>query len=160
MLLRRRLCHSHYVSTTLQAISLGVQMCMISLRLKQWPGRWCGAPRASHNSRYLTRYLSALFITPTVSPASPMILHVVAYSLFCGLVMASLIWELLQQSCSMMCMGLQASLAKLLVYQPPSPPQAYKDLEARVAFLSEACEGDRALLSQVERLQRLAIPVQ
>jgi len=58
---------------------------------------------------------------------------------------------------------LQVALVKLLVYQP-SPPQdmtsqGYKELEARVAFLSEACEGDRTLLSQVERLQRLAIPI-
>lgn len=60
----------------------------------------------------------------------------------------------------MMCVGLQAALLKLLVYQPSSPPQGYKNLEACVAFLSEACEGDRTLLSQVERLQRLAIPVQ
>lgn len=54
----------------------------------------------------------------------------------------------------------QVALVKLLVYQP-SPPQdmtsqGYKELEARVASLSEACEGDRTLLSQVERLQRLA----
>ncbi|KAG0577827.1 hypothetical protein KC19_5G184600 [Ceratodon purpureus] len=54
----------------------------------------------------------------------------------------------------------QAAFVKLLLYQPSSSPQGYKDLEARVGFLSEACEGDRALLSQVERLQRLAIPVQ
>ena len=59
-----------------------------------------------------------------------------------------------------MCNGLQAAFVKLLLYQPSSSPQGYKDLEARVGFLSEACEGDRALLSQVERLQRLAIPVQ
>lgn len=60
----------------------------------------------------------------------------------------------------MRCMGLQAGLVKLLVYQPSSPLQGYKDLETRVAFFSEACEGDRTLLSQVERLQRLAISAQ
>jgi len=58
---------------------------------------------------------------------------------------------------------LQGAVVKLLVYQPSPPPdkisQGYKELEARVALLSEACEGDRAVLSQVERLQRLAIPM-
>ena len=55
-------------------------------------------------------------------------------------------------------MGLQVALVKLLVYQPSSP-EGYKDLEARVTWLWEACEGDRILLREVERLQRLVIPI-
>jgi hypothetical protein len=54
----------------------------------------------------------------------------------------------------------QGKVVNLLNYQPPSPqPQEYKDLEARVAFLSEACGVNAPLLNQVKRLGRLVNPV-
>lgn len=58
------------------------------------------------------------------------------------------------------CSRLQGKVANLLNYEPPSPlPQDYKDLEARVAFLSEACGVNAPLLNQVKRLGRLVNPV-
>lgn len=50
----------------------------------------------------------------------------------------------------------QAAFLKLLVYQSSD----HNELMDRVAFLREASDGDRTLLSHIERLQRLATPVQ
>lgn len=56
---------------------------------------------------------------------------------------------------------MQDALERLLVYQPPSPtqylptetlPSVTKALETRLKVLLEACEGDRTLLTEVERI--------